>query len=76
MNLSKIVAALGCWKTGYYTTGLKPCNNKLGRFQEIFHRPLTPARNGDDRARTDNLRLAKPTLSQLSYVPNPLIIDK
>jgi hypothetical protein len=25
--------------------------------------------NGDDRARTDNLRLAKPALSQLSYVP-------
>ncbi len=27
--------------------------------------------NGDDRARTDNLRLAKPALSQLSYVPGP-----
>jgi hypothetical protein len=25
--------------------------------------------NGDDRARTGNLRLAKPALSQLSYVP-------
>ena len=25
--------------------------------------------NGDDRDRTGNLRLAKPTLSQLSYVP-------
>ena len=25
--------------------------------------------NGDDRARTDNPRLAKPVLSQLSYVP-------
>ena len=24
---------------------------------------------GDDRDRTDNLRLAKPALSQLSYVP-------
>ena len=27
--------------------------------------------NGDDRARTGNLRLAKPALSQLSYVPEP-----
>ena len=26
-------------------------------------------KNGDDRGRTDNLRLAKPALSQLSYVP-------
>jgi hypothetical protein len=26
---------------------------------------------GDDRARTGNLRLAKPALSQLSYVPVP-----
>ena len=26
-------------------------------------------RSGDDRARTGNLRLAKPALSQLSYVP-------
>ena len=25
--------------------------------------------NGDDRARTDNPRLAKPVISQLSYVP-------
>jgi hypothetical protein len=31
--------------------------------------------NGDDRARTDNLRLAKPALSQLSYVPGPNTID-
>ena len=30
---------------------------------EIFH-------NGDDRARTGDLRLAKPPLSQLSYIPN------
>jgi hypothetical protein len=27
--------------------------------------------NGDDRDRTGNLWLAKPTLSQLSYVPVP-----
>jgi hypothetical protein len=26
--------------------------------------------NGDDRDRTCNLRLAKPALSQLSYIPN------
>ncbi len=26
---------------------------------------------GDDRDRTGNLRLAKPALSQLSYVPEP-----
>ena len=37
---------------------------------------LTPARiwardSGDDRDRTGNLRLAKPALSQLSYVPGP-----
>jgi hypothetical protein len=30
---------------------------------------ITTNYNGDDRARTDNLRLAKPALSQLSYVP-------
>ena len=27
--------------------------------------------NGDDRDRTDNLRLARAALSQLSYVPEP-----
>lgn len=27
------------------------------------------AQSGDDRARTDNPRLAKPVLSQLSYIP-------
>jgi hypothetical protein len=34
--------------------------------------------NGDDRARTDNLRLAKPALSQLSYVPGttPVLSSK
>src|SRR5262249_41866966 len=30
---------------------------------------------GDDRGRTGNLRLAKPALSQLSYVPAPLSED-
>jgi hypothetical protein len=30
---------------------------------------------GDDRARTDNLRLAKPALSQLSYVPGPVNLE-
>jgi hypothetical protein len=29
------------------------------------------APNGDDRARTDNLRVANAALSQLSYVPGP-----
>ena len=35
---------------------------------------LTPRakEDGDDRDRTGNLRLAKPALSQLSYVPEPL----
>jgi hypothetical protein len=33
---------------------------------------ITTNSNGDDRARTDNLRLAKPALSQLSYVPEPI----
>ena len=28
--------------------------------------------SGDDRDRTGNLRLAKPALSQLSYVPGPM----
>ncbi len=32
-------------------------------------RPLHYDMSGDDRARTDNPRLAKPVLSQLSYVP-------
>ena len=30
---------------------------------------ITNNYNGDDRGRTGNLRLAKPALSQLSYVP-------
>ena len=30
---------------------------------------LPPKTGGDERARTANLRLAKPALSQLSYVP-------
>ena len=29
--------------------------------------------NGDDRDRTCNLRLAKPALSQLSYIPEPIL---
>jgi hypothetical protein len=32
---------------------------------------ITINSNGDDRDRTGNLRLAKPALSQLSYVPEP-----
>jgi hypothetical protein len=31
--------------------------------------------NGDDRDRTGNLWLAKPTLSQLSYVPGAAIAE-
>jgi hypothetical protein len=31
--------------------------------------------NGDDRDRTGNLWLAKPTLSQLSYVPGATISE-
>jgi hypothetical protein len=31
--------------------------------------------NGDDRDRTGNLWLAKPTLSQLSYVPGTTVIS-
>ncbi len=33
--------------------------------------PRDMAASGDDRDRTGNLRLAKPALSQLSYVPRP-----
>jgi hypothetical protein len=32
---------------------------------------ITTNTSGDDRDRTGNLRLAKPALSQLSYVPGP-----
>ena len=39
---------------------------QVSRFVSRF---LTSQRSGDDRARTGNLRLAKPALSQLSYVP-------
>ena len=39
-----------------------------GRFSEDF--PTRLSRTGDDRDRTGNLRLAKPALSQLSYVPD------
>ncbi len=39
---------------------------------ERLTRPRVRARDsGDDRDRTGNLRLAKPALSQLSYVPGP-----
>ena len=31
--------------------------------------PAGPRTGGDDRDRTDGLRLAKPALSQLSYIP-------
>ena len=44
----------------------------LVKFQPEMRDPiLAPAinENGDDRDRTDNPRLAKPVLSQLSYVP-------
>ena len=41
-----------------------PCRNGLR--SRKWPRFLT---SGDDRARTDNPRLAKPVLSQLSYVP-------
>ncbi len=39
---------------------------------KLFVRPaatIAATGNGDDRDRTGNLRLAKPALSQLSYVP-------
>ncbi|GEM_PF-5546603 len=35
----------------------------------ILLSPLGAMQNGDDRDRTCNLRLAKPALSQLSYIP-------
>ena len=38
------------------------CNYKIFKIKKT---------TGDDRDRTGNLRLAKPTLSQLSYVPKP-----
>ncbi len=39
---------------------------------ERLTRPRVRVRDsGDDRDRTGNLRLAKPALSQLSYVPGP-----
>lgn len=40
----------------------------------LRHKPFSKKSlrlNGDDRDRTGNLRLAKPALSQLSYVPGP-----
>ena len=41
------------------------------RQKKLIHRPLRLFRvaGGDDRDRTDDLRLAKPALSQLSYIP-------
>ena len=48
----------------------------MGRFrgrkdprEEVQVEPAPGGVSGDDRARTGNLRLAKPALSQLSYVP-------
>ncbi len=35
----------------------------------LLHDRFEITKDGDDRARTGNLRLAKPALSQLSYVP-------
>ena len=51
------------------------------RLRPSFNNPSTHSRinsytsqTGDDRVRTGNLRLAKPALSQLSYVPEPLSV--
>jgi hypothetical protein len=59
------------------TTPTCPASHTLRRGN--LHSSLNRrAKTGDDRGRTGNLRLAKPALSQLSYVPEPkqLIIDK
>ena len=45
------------------------CPDKSGLTQDIEF--AKGKFNGDDRDRTCNLRLAKPALSQLSYVPEP-----
>ncbi len=37
---------------------------------EATHLLAARPTNGDDRDRTDDLRLAKAALSQLSYIPN------
>ena len=41
-----------------------------GRWREVF-KTVYPT-GGDNRDRTGNLRLAKPALSQLSYIPKPV----
>ena len=37
---------------------------------KVFFQDRSPYRSGADRDRTDDLRLAKPALSQLSYSPS------
>ena len=45
-----------------------PSTGTIRTDRRLPNRPLAPV-GGDERARTANLRLAKPALSQLSYVP-------
>jgi hypothetical protein len=53
--------------TSHYSVFKEPLGSREGsRSVLYFHARST---GGDERARTANLRLAKPALSQLSYVP-------
>ena len=53
---------------------LRRVNRSTLVFLRISQKPISRPKpqSGDDRDRTGNLRLAKPTLSQLSYVPSSL----
>ena len=56
----------------FYRQVARSSSNLVENFQSFRMPPKSPqnaAKNGDDRARTGNLRRARAALSQLSYVP-------
>ena len=76
MNLSKIVAALRLLENRRLYRRVETLQQQTWKIPSFFSAALSDRLgNGDDRARTDNLRLAKPALSQLSYVPEIHGID-
>ena len=64
---ARVASAFNCQRT-HALPGHRPGRNIQGAFRATARR-LRPPVGGDDRDRTDDLRLAKPALSQLSYIP-------
>ena len=70
----ELCVPLGCLREGYLRAVRFQSQAAGRKFSEFFVSAFLwwPSVNGDDRDRTGNLRLAKPALSQLSYVPGVL----